>query len=67
MAPTHPTISIWCQAFGYSAGFVMVAMSRQQLFTENTVTAVLPVMAKFRAINLLIMGGTALFALIDLL
>ena len=30
---------------GYSAGFIMVVMSRQQLFTESTITAVLPVMA----------------------
>jgi len=30
-------------------GFVMVVMSRQQLFTETTVTAVLPVIAKFNA------------------
>jgi formate/nitrite transporter FocA (FNT family) len=32
---------------GYCVGFVMVVLSRQQLFTENTVTAVLPVMADF--------------------
>jgi formate-nitrite transporter family protein len=30
-------------------GFVMVVMSRQQLFIETTVTAVLPVIAKFNA------------------
>ena len=29
---------------GYTAGFIIVIMARQQLFTENTVTAVLPVM-----------------------
>lgn len=29
---------------GYTVGFVIVIMARQQLFTENTVTAVLPVM-----------------------
>jgi formate/nitrite transporter FocA (FNT family) len=38
--------------FGYSVGFVMVVMSRQQLFTENTVTAVLPVMAELNIGNL---------------
>ncbi len=27
---------------GYSAGFLLVILGRQQLFTENTVTAVLP-------------------------
>lgn len=32
-------------SLGYSVGFVMVVMSRQQLFTETTITAVLPVMA----------------------
>ena len=39
-------------ALGYSIGFVMVVMSRQQLFTENTITAVLPVMAEFNIGNL---------------
>jgi formate/nitrite transporter FocA (FNT family) len=39
-------------SFGYSIGFVMVVLSRQQLFTENTVTVVLPVMADFTAKNL---------------
>ncbi|WP_208613166.1 formate/nitrite transporter family protein, partial [Pantoea wallisii] len=28
---------------GYTFGFVIVIMARQQLFTENTVTAVLPI------------------------
>jgi formate/nitrite transporter FocA (FNT family) len=31
---------------GYTVGFIIVIMARQQLFTENTVTAVLPVMHK---------------------
>ncbi|MGN6314601.1 MAG: formate/nitrite transporter family protein [Rhodanobacteraceae bacterium] len=30
---------------GYSAGFVIVILARQQLFTENTLTAVLPLMS----------------------
>jgi formate-nitrite transporter family protein len=38
--------------FGYPVGFVMVVMSRQQLFTETTVTAVLPVIADFNSGNL---------------
>jgi formate/nitrite transporter FocA (FNT family) len=38
---------------GYPAGFVMVVMSRQQLFTETTITAVLPVIAKFNTANLM--------------
>jgi formate-nitrite transporter family protein len=47
-APWRPLIV----SFGYSIGFVMVVLSRQQLFTENTVTVVLPVMADFNAKNL---------------
>jgi formate/nitrite transporter FocA (FNT family) len=39
-------------SLGYSIGFVMVVLSRQQLFTESTVTAVLPVMADFTRTNL---------------
>lgn len=37
--PSHVIAS-----FGYSAGFLAVILARQQLFTENTLTAVLPVM-----------------------
>lgn len=37
---------------GYTFGFVIVIMARQQLFTENTVTAVLPVMHRPTAGNL---------------
>lgn len=33
-------------SLGYPVGFLMVVLSRQQLFTENTITAVLPVMAR---------------------
>lgn len=31
---------------GYPIGFIMVVLARQQLFTENTITMVLPVMAR---------------------
>jgi len=31
---------------GYAVGFLIVILSRQQLFTENTLTAVLPVIAR---------------------
>lgn len=31
------------ESFGYTLGFIIVVMARLQLFTENTVTAVLPV------------------------
>jgi len=37
-APWRPLIS----KFGYSAGFVLVILGRQQLFTENTLTPMLP-------------------------
>ena len=39
-------------AFGYALGFVLVILSRLQLFTENTLTVVLPVLAKPSADNL---------------
>lgn len=34
------------ESFGYSFGFLAVIIARQQLFTENTLTAVLPVMTQ---------------------
>ncbi|MBC3951199.1 MULTISPECIES: formate/nitrite transporter family protein [Pseudomonas] len=39
-------------SLGYSAGFLAVILARQQLFTENTLTAVLPVMSKPTLSNL---------------
>lgn len=33
-------------ALGFPVGFLMVVLGRQQLFTENTITMVLPVMAR---------------------
>jgi formate-nitrite transporter family protein len=47
-APWRPLVA----SLGYSVGFVMVVLSRQQLFTENTVTVVLPVMAELTRKNL---------------
>ncbi len=41
-APWRPLVS----SFGYSVGFLMVVLARQQLFTENTITVVLPVAAE---------------------
>src|SRR3954454_12252397 len=38
--------------FGYTFGFLLVVLARQQLFTENTITAVLPVMAQPSGKNL---------------
>jgi formate/nitrite transporter FocA (FNT family) len=43
-------------SFGYSVGFLMVVLGRQQLFTENTITIVLPVMADFTAANAWTLG-----------
>jgi len=40
--PWRPLIA----KFGYSFGFLLVIIGRQQLFTENTLTAVLPVFAR---------------------
>jgi len=33
-------------SFGYAAGFLIVVLGRQQLFTENTLTVVLPTLAR---------------------
>jgi formate-nitrite transporter family protein len=52
-------------SLGYPVGFLMVVLSRQQLFTENTLTAVLPVIAKFSRgglVQLLRLWGIVLLA-----
>ena len=61
-------------SFGYSMGFVLVIMGRQQLFTESTLTVVLPVLTRrdlpsfFKALRLWIVVlffnliGTWIFA-----
>lgn len=36
---------------GYSMGFVIVVLGRQQLFTENTVTAILPLLDSSRKLE----------------
>ena len=41
-APWQPLVV----SFGYCIGFIMAVLSRQQLFTESTITAVLPVAAE---------------------
>jgi len=41
-APWRPVIA----KFGYSLGFLIVILGRQQLFTENTLTAILPLLAR---------------------
>ena len=47
-APWRPLLT----GFGYSFGFLLVVLARQQLFTENTITAVLPVVAQPTGRNL---------------
>lgn len=34
------------EEFGYTLGFIIVVLGRQQLFTENTVTAIIPLLDK---------------------
>ncbi len=41
-APWRPLVS----KFGYSIGFLVVILGRQQLFTENTLTVILPLLRK---------------------
>jgi formate-nitrite transporter family protein len=41
-APWRPLLA----GFGYTFGFLLVVLARQQLFTENTITAVLPLVAQ---------------------
>src|SRR3954467_11881744 len=62
--------------FGYSVGFLIVVLGRQQLFTENTLTVILPLLVKrdgstFRnvarlwvTVFLANLTGTLLFALV---
>jgi formate-nitrite transporter family protein len=45
IAGDHP-MSTAIYAFGYPVGFLAIILARQQLFTENTITAVLPVMSE---------------------
>lgn len=56
---THLPNETWrplVSSLGYSVGFIMVVLSRQQLFTESTITVVLPVMAEFTPGNLARLG-----------
>ncbi len=41
----HPYLTL-IESLGYSFGFVLVILCRLQLFTENTITVVLPVLAQ---------------------
>lgn len=56
---THVPESPWqplIVSLGYPVGFLMVVLSRQQLFTESTITAVLPVTAEPSWRNVVRMG-----------
>src|SRR5665647_3226439 len=52
---THLPDTLWrplVSGFGYCVGFLMAVMGRQQLFTESTITAVLPVFADLNGANI---------------
>jgi len=51
-APWRPLVS----SLGYSVGFLIVVLGRQQLFTENTITVVLPFIAEPTLENLRHLG-----------
>ncbi|MGR3572301.1 formate/nitrite transporter family protein [Brevirhabdus sp.] len=48
-APWRPLV----ESLGYTTGFVLVISGRMQLFTENTITTVLPLVAKQNMHNLI--------------
>ena len=50
-APWSGTVS----SFGYTVGFLIVVLGRQQLFTESTLTAMLPVLNRRNRESLLLM------------
>lgn len=51
-APWRPLIT----NLGYSVGFLVVILGRQQLFTENTLTVILPLLARRQGATLLGVG-----------
>lgn len=51
-APWRPLVA----STGYTVGFIMAILSRQQLFTENTITGLLPLMADWSIENLWKLG-----------
>jgi formate/nitrite transporter FocA (FNT family) len=74
----HLPASAWRElvaALGYPVGFLMVVLSRQQLFTENTITVIVPLLARpglaklgcaarmWAIVLVCNLVGTALFAL----
>jgi len=60
-APWRPLVT----KLGYSVGFLIVVLGRQQLFTENTLTVVLPVLrrrAKWVFVKMMRLWGIVLLA-----
>lgn len=51
-APWRPLVS----SLGYPLGFLIVILGRQQLFTENTLTAILPLLARRNKATLLLVA-----------
>lgn len=45
-APLEPHSASLIGSFGYCVGFIIVVLGRQQLFTESTLTVVLPVLTR---------------------
>lgn len=58
-APWRPLIA----SFGYCTGFLIVVLGRLQLFTENTITAVMPLLAERTRRNLMLTGRLWLLVL----
>jgi formate/nitrite transporter FocA (FNT family) len=55
MLETHLPDTPWrplVAGFGYCVGFLMAVLGRQQLFTESTITVVLPVFANLNGANI---------------
>jgi formate/nitrite transporter FocA (FNT family) len=52
------------ESLGYCVGFLMVVLGRQQLFTESTITVVLPVLKDFSADNVWRMARLWLIVLV---
>lgn len=57
--------SVLVSRFGYSMGFLIVILGKQQLFTENTLTPILPILrnrSKRKLLNVGRLWGVVLFA-----
>lgn len=59
-APWRPLVT----SFGYCVGFLMVVLGRQQLFTESTITVVLPVFKNITGENIWRMARLWLIVLV---